>query len=219
MVWKYGLILVAKAQHEDEEDCCELVELYSDDNGEFTSYCKPRVCTVDALKLACKDVEKDGINTYFYDNGTFEYNFVEKDWDWFKKGDHVVPKRRGRIAIDFDGVINSYKSGFVAIDRIPDPPVRGAFEFIEEMLEAGYKVSIYSTRGQSEKGRTGIIKWLEKHGMSAETIKKLNIAKTKPIAKVYIDDRAWTFTGGWPSLRQMDTFEPWHGGKSSSEKK
>ena len=52
-------------------------------------------------------------------------------------------KSLGSVAIDFDGVINSYKSGFVAIDDIPDPPVEGAFEFIDKLLEAGFKVYIF----------------------------------------------------------------------------
>jgi len=218
MTWKYGLILIAKAQHEYEDDYCELVELYSDDDGKYTSFCTARTCTVDSLKLAAKDAEIDGINTYFYDNGTFEYNAMTNDWDWFPDEDDGKKIKRGRIAIDFDGVINSYKSGFVAIDVIPDPPVPGSFDFIKEMVDAGYSVSIYSTRGQSESGRLGIEKWLEKYSMSPELIKKLDIAKTKPIAKLYIDDRAWAFNGSFPTLRQVDNFLPWHGGKSSSEK-
>ena len=32
------------------------------------------------------------------------------------------------LALDFDGVINSYSSGYTAEDVLPDPPVEGALE-------------------------------------------------------------------------------------------
>lgn len=126
-------------------------------------------------------------------------------------------KDQGAVAIDFDGVINSYESGFVSIDNIPDPPVEGAFEFIDRLLEARFKVYIFSTRNSDPKGLLAISDWMLKHGMSQSTLDMLHLTTGKPIAKVYIDDRAWEFRGVWPSMTEIAHFQPWHGGKSSSQ--
>lgn len=127
-------------------------------------------------------------------------------------------KRKGSISVDFDGVINSYRSGFVAIDKIPDSPVEGAFEFLEELLNFGFKVYIYSTRNSNTKGRMAIMDWMLKYGLNQDIIDKLKFPVEKPIAKVYIDDRAWEFTGTWPKMDELENFVPWHGGQSSSQK-
>ena len=125
---------------------------------------------------------------------------------------------KGSIALDFDGVINSYESGFVAIDNIPDPPVPGAFKFIKKLLRKGFKVYIYSTRNGDPKGKEAILSWMKKYGMKKKVLSQIELAEGKPIAKLYIDDRAWQFTGTWPSIDELENFKPWHGGKSSSQK-
>ena len=56
------------------------------------------------------------------------------------------------------------------------------------------------------------------HGLDGEYIERLEFPKEKPIAKVYIDDRAWEFRGAFPSTEEIRGFLPWHGGKSSSQK-
>jgi len=126
--------------------------------------------------------------------------------------------KKGAVALDYDGVINSYKSGFVAIDNIPDPPVDGAFNFIESLLNEGYKVYINSTRNNDDCGKKAIYNWFLKHGMSKDIADQIELASGKPIAKVYIDDRAWLFDGTWPNIRELEYFTPWHGGGSSSQK-
>ena len=125
---------------------------------------------------------------------------------------------KGSVAIDFDGVINSYKSGFVAVDNIPDPPVPGVFERIYEYLDHGFKVHIFSTRNESAAGVLAILGWLDKHGMPPDRLSQLHISSSKPIAKLYIDDRGYQFTGELPSVEYIENFKPWHGGHSSSQK-
>ena len=106
----------------------------------------------------------------------------------------------------------------MALDNIPDPPVDGAFEFINQLLEKGFKVYIYSTRNEFCAGRIAIKDWLLKYGMSQDAIDKIDFPTSKPIAKVYIDDRAWEFNGVWPDIAEIENFVPWHGGNSSSQK-
>lgn len=55
-----------------------------------------------------------------------------------------------KIALDFDGVISSYKTGWHGLDDIPDPPVPGAIGWIAEAIDAGHKIIIFSMRNASE---------------------------------------------------------------------
>ena len=83
MNWKYGLILVYR--EEDEEDICHLVELYEDENGEWNSYCNANIQSIKELGDAYADVRRDGVNEWFYENGSFDYDSVASSWDWEQK--------------------------------------------------------------------------------------------------------------------------------------
>lgn len=52
---------------------------------------------------------------------------------------------RNTVVLDFDGVIHSYKSGWKGAAIIPDEPVPGIKEVIDELRES-FKVVIVSTR-------------------------------------------------------------------------
>lgn len=80
--WKYGLIKVAE---EDGDDICELVELYPlGANNEYASFCKAHIGSVQCLKNALKDIERDGSNYEFWNSGKFTWNTTENWWDWEK---------------------------------------------------------------------------------------------------------------------------------------
>ena len=119
--------------------------------------------------------------------------------------------RRKTIAIDFDGTINSYVSGFVAIDEIPDLPVPGAFEFIERAVLVFDRVCIFSTRNTSSRGCAAMVRWFRLHGMREVVIAQLQFPLTKPRASVFIDDRAIKFNGDWSEFDPMKLvdFKPW----------
>lgn len=111
----------------------------------------------------------------------------------------------GNIVFDFDGVIHSYKSKWTADDVIPDPPVEGIKEAIEEIRDAGYRVIILSTRCSCASGRAAIEEWLKKYEIVVD-----DIVKEKPVAKVYIDDRGLRFDGRPETLlEQINHFSPW----------
>ena len=94
------------------------------------------------------------------------------------------------VVFDFDGVIHSYRSGWKGVNAIPDPPVNGIREVIEELRSKGYEVVIVSTRSSSEEGLHAIEDWLDYYGIVVDRIEKI-----KPPALVYIDDRAIRFKG------------------------
>jgi hypothetical protein len=88
MNWKYGLILVEVS--EDGEQLCELVELYRlDDSDTYGAFCPAQIMSPEELSRANKDVERDGVNRYFYDHGTFTRQpreLPQYEWDWRPKG-------------------------------------------------------------------------------------------------------------------------------------
>ena len=43
------------------------------------------------------------------------------------------------VVFDFDGVIHSFKSGWKGAAEIPDPPVDGIQQVIENLQERGYR--------------------------------------------------------------------------------
>lgn len=110
------------------------------------------------------------------------------------------------VVFDFDGVIHSYKSGWQGPTIIPDEPVEGIKEAIAEIRAAGYEVVVVSTRCETNEGQNAIMKYLQKHGIEFD-----NIRKEKPPAIVYIDDRAICFDGKADSLlEKILRFQPWY---------
>jgi hypothetical protein len=121
------------------------------------------------------------------------------------------------LCLDFDGVVHSYTSGWQGVAVIPDPPVDGAIEFIEQ-AQAYFTVAIYSTRSKSFWGRLSMKRWLthwvqQKLGQGFEADDVLCSVRWpwfKPSAFVTIDDRAITFTGTWPDVVTLKAFRPWN---------
>jgi len=85
MNWKYGMILV-QIDPEDGEELYELVELYNMGGDKMTSpaFAHARVMSPKELTMAYHDVQRDGTNRWFYDNGTFtwERDDVTEQWAW-----------------------------------------------------------------------------------------------------------------------------------------
>lgn len=93
------------------------------------------------------------------------------------------------IVFDFDGVIHSYKSGWKGVTNIPDGPVSGIKEVIDD-LRQDFKVVIVSTRCFQDGGIGAIREWLNKYKIEVD-----DVLGEKPPAIVYIDDRAICING------------------------
>lgn len=119
------------------------------------------------------------------------------------------------LCLDFDGVCNSYTSGWVGADNIPDDPMPGLFEFLEEAAKI-FDIQIYSSRNHLPGGIQAMQswfvdnrdKWMRETGYPAEPL-TLKYPVTKPAAYVGIDDRVLTFKGLWPSIEELKAFQPW----------
>lgn len=128
------------------------------------------------------------------------------------------------LCLDFDGVCNTYESGWQGVTIIPDPPVPFLFEFLELAVEV-FEVHIYSSRSNLDGGIEAMSEWFTKHfdewrkkeaisrgRIPEDFLSELKFSKQKPPAFVTLDDRAMTFTGIWPSIDELLAFKPWNKG-------
>ena len=145
----------------------------------------------------------------FYKDNLKEYTVKSFNDSKFQKGENSGVIQSGNIntiAIDFDGVINSFKSGWKGAE-FTDEPVNGAFEAINTLLNKGYNVVIYSTRAETAEGKNTIYNYLLENGIN---ISEIEVTDKKPIALVYIDDRAIKFSGNWnETLDKIKDFKTW----------
>ncbi len=123
---------------------------------------------------------------------------------------------RYTVAVDFDGVIHRYDSPWVNAHTIPDGPVDGAIEWLFSAL-IKFDVVIFSTRCKTWRGRRAVRQWLKKHsgGLYYESpgsrgIEDVTLSYEKPPALVYIDDRAWRFSGSFPTAAEIHAARPWN---------
>lgn len=132
-------------------------------------------------------------------------------WRYKFVHEREVPKGTRIICCDFDGVIHGYQSGWQGANVIPDPPVPGAFEWIESMVQdSRFRLDIYSSRSKQPGAIEAMITWFKNHGMSWETIGLLHFPTQKPAAVMTIDDRAFCFAGTFPTKEWLIDFKPWN---------
>ena len=120
---------------------------------------------------------------------------------------NIIDGIKKTICIDFDGVIHSYVQPWIDATTIPDPPVYGAFDFINRCIADGYPGAIHSSRSHQLGGTAAMKAWLTEHGFDASTVQ---FPQEKPPAVIYIDDRGFCFKGEWPTFQFLDTFRPWN---------
>lgn len=80
------------------------------------------------------------------------------------------------VAIDFDGVLSD-------ADGEPQP---GALEMVTRLHKAGVTLFVHSSRATFGAGFQHITAWIEHHGFPPMMV------VPKPVADVYLDDRALT---------------------------
>lgn len=96
------------------------------------------------------------------------------------------------IAFDFDGVLAQY-DGWKGYQHL-GKPIEGMREVLQQLKSDGWKILIYTTRGNAE-----IAEWCKKYDMPVDYINMNPEIQGKnpgkPIASIYVDDRAIRFTG------------------------
>jgi hypothetical protein len=118
---------------------------------------------------------------------------------------HLNLKKGHAVAFDFDGVIHKYSRGWLD-GSIYDEVNHSVLELIEILQNDGYPCVIISTREPKQ-----IKEWWDKQQFSikAELLDEeitffndctyIGITNKKLPAQVYIDDRAYKYTGQSPS--------------------
>ena len=119
------------------------------------------------------------------------------------------------LCLDFDGVCHSYKSGWKGAAVIPDEPVSGLFEFLEEAVRH-FDVQVFSSRSHQVGGVAAMQEWFwREHRLwcldERESFRELPLSfpKEKPPAAVSLDDRGVLFTGTFPKVEELMEFQPW----------
>jgi hypothetical protein len=127
---------------------------------------------------------------------------------------NLIPKgtalSKKTIALDFDGVLHSYTSGWKGATEIPDPPVSGMAEAVRKIQAAGFEVVVMSSRAMHPEGPDAMGRWFQANGFPL-----LPITAEKVPALLYVDDRAFRFNGDpLPMLKLIfnTDLEPWNRG-------
>ncbi len=120
-----------------------------------------------------------------------------------------------KIAIDFDGVLHGYSKGW-SDGSIYDAPVPGAAEAMKKLKEEGHTLYIFSTRTNpifkkkkedSVDQKVMMEEWMKQHGIPFDKVWTFG----KPMADLFIDDRAIGFRGDWQAtLQDVSEFKVWN---------
>jgi len=105
------------------------------------------------------------------------------------------------LAIDFDGTLHNYKGWN---DGKMGFPNEGAVEFVKEAMPH-FQIVVVSSRCNDPGGIEEIASWLDQYGFP----QGLLVTDQRPPAYVSLDDRAMTFCGMWPQVRDLMAFDPW----------
>ncbi|NNM31965.1 MAG: hypothetical protein HKO53_02815 [Gemmatimonadetes bacterium] len=136
----------------------------------------------------------------------------------------VMKERKWTVAVDFDGVLHSYTTPWLNAHTIPDPPVPGAIEWLHSTVQT-FNVAIYSTRSKTWRGRRAMKAWLKKHAGNIYWeapgflgLEDVTFSAEKPPALVYVDDRAYRFTGdNFPTQDEIHNLRPWNKGRKDRQ--
>lgn len=114
------------------------------------------------------------------------------------------------VAVDFDGVIHSDLSGWKGPAVINDPPLPGAIEWLDRMVQH-FNVIIFSVRCNDVAGIAAMVQWLKNWDLPDETLRALHFEPGKPSAHCFIDDRAIQFQGDHWAVAPVNLmqFRPW----------
>lgn len=102
-----------------------------------------------------------------------------------------------RIAVDFDNVLYDY-DGKWAGGSLQRLPVAGAVQAMQRLAGEGHTLIIFSTRGWLKAHRERMATWLTAAGIPFK-----EIARTKPNADLYIDDKALHFVDWESALEEI----------------
>lgn len=105
-------------------------------------------------------------------------------------------KGRTTIAVDFDGVLHAYSRGWDD-GTIYDGPVAGSRAALVALDQAGFKLVVFTARDDLDAVGEWLGYWYE------ELAQRIAVTNRKPIAALYIDDRAIRFRDWHEAIDQV----------------
>lgn len=117
-----------------------------------------------------------------------------------------------KVAVDWDGVIHSYVSGWKGHSVLPDPPVEGAIAWLADLHAAGIEVVFFTCRFTNwsneipwPKVRDACIKYLIDNGLAPEIANSFEwwAGEGKPRVDLYVDDHGFRFEGTFPTVQEV----------------
>lgn len=123
--------------------------------------------------------------------------------------------KKQTICVDFDGVIHSYEHGWQG-GKIYGTVMPGFFSWAISTCQK-FNICIYSTRSSDPVLKQEMEDWVNDEFKKFIDSKKLTCSKNifsfpthKPIASIYVDDRAVNFNGSWDSTStKIQSFRVW----------
>ncbi len=100
------------------------------------------------------------------------------------------------ICVDFDGTIAEKT---IDLDTF-GPIIEGAREALNELKALGCRIIIYTSRTQRIGNLAAMPEFLTSQGIPFDAINPIHDTEapsSKPLANIYIDDRALRFEGNW----------------------
>ncbi len=102
------------------------------------------------------------------------------------------------VCVDLDGVLNLY-DGWRGADFF-HPPRPGAADFLRDLKAQNFRVVIFTIRWAEH-----VEQWLERNNLRRFVD---SVTDKKPVAHVYLDDRAICFRGDFEqALKQIAAFK------------
>jgi len=124
-----------------------------------------------------------------------------------------MTERKKVVLVDFDGTLNSYKSGFDGKrpQHLPDSPNPGAIGWLRRVYATSvYEPVIFTTRvlnqatGEDDPFVVEAIRdWLINYGLEKMVVHNLRITAKKVPCSLLVDDRAFRYEGKFPDPAEM----------------
>lgn len=122
----------------------------------------------------------------------------------------MMEEKKRTFAFDFDGVVAKYDGIFKGAESLGKPH-KEVVKAIRELKKEGHKILIYSTRGSKT-----LKDYCKKYKIPVNYFNKNPEYKTgnpgKPVASVYIDDRALCYKGQKAKqlVIELKNFKPYY---------
>lgn len=106
------------------------------------------------------------------------------------------------IAVDFDGVIHDYSKGW-ADGTIYGEPMPGARDSLQALIDKGWRVVVHTARASTLIKEAEVREWLDRYDIPYHDVTNL-----KPMAIVYLDDRALKFDNWNQAAAALSAYDP-----------